>query len=94
MEIPARVKELPEIHVSVVSTEIDVQINPIPGIGGLTTKEVFQRRSETRFFTPEHPDQFQGAIIVPGFGHTIDRVGEPFVRWARRIAAELHLTTQ
>lgn len=63
-------------------------------INGITdTKTPFSPGVEVTKFVPEKPNNYQSVIIVPGFGHTVDKIGSAFSRLSTEVSTTLDINT-
>lgn len=86
-------EQSPSLKIEKFRKRLDVPINPVPGINGLTTEDRLRLGSETLLFKPEKPNPFQAVVVVPGFGHTVGNIGDSFHEFAKGAVEGLGVTT-
>jgi hypothetical protein len=58
-----------------------------PGLNGLTDNiSAFHPGWEINTYKTKSPNQYQSIILVPGFGHTVNNIGESFTNMAKELA--------
>jgi hypothetical protein len=81
------------VEESVIRTSLDVPVNVNQGSTLAPKDKLRIRSSETHIFKSQVTDKYQGVIIVPGFGHTVAKIGDNFLTHGKEIAAQMELTT-